>query len=71
MNCGAGIFAGNNKDDKELNRFGKKNQEIDSPKLRFVVVAALEPCMMRNKPLRRSLAHHCHGPCLCSSTREK
>jgi hypothetical protein len=70
MSCGVGIFAGCYKDGKELNRFGKKNQEIDNPRLRFVVMA-LEPCMMRNKPMRRSLAHCCCGPCLCNSRREK
>jgi hypothetical protein len=70
MSCGVDIFASCYKDDKELNRFGKKNQEIDNPRLRFVVVA-LEPCMMTNKPMRRSLAHCCRGPCLCSSRREK
>ncbi len=63
-------FAWCYKDDKELSRFGEKKQEIDNPRLRFVVVA-LEPRMMRNKPMRRSLAHCCHGPRLCSSRREK
>jgi hypothetical protein len=70
MSCGASIFVGYYKDDKELNRFGEKNQEIDNSRLRFVAVA-LEPCMMRSKPMRRSLVHCCHGPRLCSSRREK
>jgi hypothetical protein len=70
MSCGASTFVGNNKDDKELSRFGEKTQEIDDPRLGFVIVA-LEPRMMKNKPTRRSLAHCCRGPCLCGSRREK
>jgi hypothetical protein len=70
MSCSVGIFVGCYKDDKELSKFGGKNQEIDNPRLRFVVVA-LEPHMMRNEPMRRSLAHCCRGPRLCSSRREK
>jgi hypothetical protein len=55
MSNGVNIFASSNKDDEEFDRFGKKKKEIDNPRLRFVIMV-LEPCMMRNKPIMRSLA---------------
>jgi hypothetical protein len=70
MSSGVNISASSNKDDEEFDKFGKKKKEIDNPELWFVIMV-LEPCMMRNKPIMRSLSPQRRGPCFCSSRRRK
>jgi len=49
---------------------GKRNHEIDDPKLEFIIVV-LEPHMMRNKLMTSYQAPCCYGPRLYNSRREK
>jgi hypothetical protein len=66
MNYGDGIFASNNKDKEEFGMFGKTKLGRQQPQIR-VYHHDFVTTHDEKKPMTRSLAPRCHGPCLYSS----